>query len=203
MNEKKDIKSVAIFCGSSVGADKRYSEATEELVRVLHAHGISIIYGAGCTGLMGVVAEEALRLKMHITGVVPSFFMSENVVHNGLSELIVTDSMATRKNVILEKSDACIALPGGFGTFDELFEVATAVQLGLQMKPIGLLNTKNYYDPLLAMMQNAVREKFVREDHLKAIVSDVDAEKLFEKLINIDYQAPANWIEKLIERNSF
>ncbi|OFY09058.1 MAG: Rossman fold protein, TIGR00730 family [Bacteroidetes bacterium GWF2_43_63] len=197
------MKSVAIFCGSSVGADKRYSEATEELVRVLHAHGISIIYGAGCTGLMGVVAEEALRLKMHITGVVPSFFMSENVVHNGLSELIVTDSMATRKNVILEKSDACIALPGGFGTFDELFEVATAVQLGLQMKPIGLLNTKNYYDPLLAMMQNAVREKFVREDHLKAIVSDVDAEKLFEKLINIDYQAPANWIEKLIERNSF
>jgi len=203
MNPKKEIKSVAIFCGSSAGADQQYTVAAEELVRVLHAHNISIIYGAGCTGLMGVVAEEALRCGVHITGVVPSFFMSENVVHKGLSELIVTDSMATRKNTILEKSDACIALPGGFGTFDELFEVATAVQLGLQMKPIGLLNTKNYYDPLLAMLQQSVREKFVREDHLKAMVADENPEQLFQKLLHIEYEAPVNWIEKLIERNRF
>ena len=203
MNEKKDIRTVAIFCGSSAGADKAYTESAEELIRVLHKNNVSVITGAGCTGLMGIVAEEALRLNMHITGVVPSFFMSENVVHKGLSELIVTDSMATRKATILEKADACIALPGGFGTFDELFEVATAVQLGLQMKPIGLLNTKNYYNPLLEMLQNAVREKFVREDHLKAIVSDVSPEALFDKMLHIDYQAPANWIEKLIERNSF
>lgn len=203
MNERKEIKSVAIFCGSSAGAHADYAEGAAELVRVLHKNSVSIITGAGCTGLMGVVADEALKLGMHITGVVPSFFMNENVVHNGLSELIVTDSMATRKNIILEKSDACIALPGGFGTLDELFEVATAVQLGLQMKPIGLLNTRNYFNALLEMLQTSVTEKFVREDHLKAIVSDVSPEALFDKMIHIGYQAPANWIEKLIQRNHF
>lgn len=203
MNERKEIKSVAIFCGSSAGAHADYAEGAAELVRVLHKNSVSIITGAGCTGLMGVVADEALKLGMHITGVVPSFFMNENVVHNGLSELIVTDSMATRKNIILEKSDACIALPGGFGTLDELFEVATAVQLGLQMKPIGLLNTRNYFNALLEMLQTSVTEKFVREDHLKAIVSDPNPEALFDKMIHIDYQAPANWIEKLIQRNHF
>jgi hypothetical protein len=203
MDKDVDIKSVAIFCGSSVGADEIFEQDAKKMVKVLHDNNVSIITGAGCTGLMGVIADEALRLKMHITGVVPSFFLSENVVHNGLSELIVTDSMAARKNIIFEKADACIALPGGLGTLDELFEIATAVQLGLHNKPIGILNTKNYYNPLLEMLQKAVQEKFVREDHLKVVVSDICPENLFRKMQDSNYKAPEKWIEKLIEKNKF
>ncbi len=196
-------KAIALFCGSSAGASTEYADAARILVQELKSKNYSIVYGAGCTGLMGVIADEALRIGVHITGVVPSFFMGQNVVNEKIGQLIVTSSMAERKNIIVERSDAFIALPGGFGTLDELFEVATSVQLGLAIKPIGLLNTLDYYNPLIAMLEKAISEKFVRADHMKAIASDKSPQQLLLKMENLEYQAPANWIEKLIENNRF
>jgi uncharacterized protein (TIGR00730 family) len=196
-------KAIALFCGSSAGASTEYTDAARILVQELKSKNYSIVYGAGCTGLMGVLADEALRIGVHITGVVPSFFMGQNVVNEKIDQLIVTSSMAERKNIIVDRSDAFIALPGGFGTLDELFEVATSVQLGLAIKPIGLLNTLDYYNLLIAMLEKAISEKFVRADHMKAIASDKSPQQLLLKMENLEYQAPANWIEKLIENNRF
>ncbi|PKP03822.1 MAG: TIGR00730 family Rossman fold protein [Bacteroidetes bacterium HGW-Bacteroidetes-6] len=196
-------KAIAIFCGSSAGASSAYTDAARNLVMELKKRDYSIVYGAGCTGLMGVIADEALRVGVHITGIVPSFFMGENVVNEKIDELIVTSSMAERKTIIAERSDAFIALPGGFGTLDELFEVATAVQLGLAIKPIGLLNTLEYYNPLIAMLEKAITEKFVRADHMKAIAADNNPQQLLHKMENLEYEPPANWIEKLVEKNKF
>ncbi len=197
------MKTIAIFCGSSVGSQPEYARAAEALVHAMAKRECRVVYGAGSTGLMGVLGNAAIEAKLFVTGVVPSFFMNENVVHKGLSELIVTSSMAERKEVIMANSDAFIALPGGFGTFDELFEVLTAVQLGLQVKPVGILNTLGYFDSLLAMLDCSVNERFVRADHLKALSVDHDPELLLAKMESNNYKAPEHWIEKLIERNHF
>ena len=199
----KKIKNIAIFCGSSVGSNAEYAHETKELVKEIHKIDASIIYGGGCTGIMGVVADESIRLGVNIIGVVPSFFMSGNVVHKNLNELILTKTMSERKNIIFEKADACIVLPGGFGTFDELFEALTYVQLGLKEMPIGLLNAGGYYDVLIKMLDVAVDEKFVKKEHLKAVVSSNKASELIDLMQNSEYKAPENWIEKLVQKNSF
>lgn len=199
----KNIKTIAIFCGSSAGASEVYENDARSFVQSLCDHNIHIVYGGGSTGLMGVIAEEALKLEVHITGVVPHFFMGENVVSRHLNKLVVTQSMSERKDQIIALSDAFAVLPGGFGTFDELFEVATALQLGLINKPIGILNSNGYFNFLIEMLNTAEKEKFLRSDHLSAITITSNPVALIDSMMHSDYQAPVNWIEKLVQKNHF
>ncbi len=197
------MNSVCVFCGSSVGNDEVFAHEARKLAVLLAEQEVHLYYGAGETGIMGVVAEAYLSKSGTITGVVPHFLNVENVVHQGLTELILVDDMAERKNILMDKSDAFIALPGGYGTMDELFEVLTAVQLGLFNKPIALLNTKGYFDGIINFLSHAVRERFLKEEHLKALIIKDNPEDLVHALYEYSYQEPANWIEKLVENNKF
>ena len=163
-------KSVAVFCASAEGANPAYRAAAEELGRAMAARGIGLIYGGATVGLMGAVADAALAAGGHVVGVIPHVLVDLEVSHKGISELHVVDTMHTRKALMAEKANAFMALPGGFGTFEELFEVITWSNLGLHDKPVGLLNTDGYFDPLLAMLSHAVSERFVRPEHPDPLV---------------------------------
>lgn len=159
------ISTVCVYCGSSPGRSPVYVESARNLARLLVRRGIGIVYGGARVGVMGALADAALEAGGAVTGVIPEVLVSEEVAHDGLSELIVTDSMHTRKRIMAERSDAFIALPGGIGTLEELFEIWTWTQLGIQDKPCGLLNVEGYYDGLVAFLAHAVGEQFLRSSH--------------------------------------
>lgn len=167
------LRSVCVYCASSVGADPRYAEAARVVGTTLATRGIRLVYGGGRVGLMGVVADAALAAGGEVTGVIPAFLQAREVHHTGVTELLVVESMHARKAAMAERADAFIALPGGFGTFEELFEVITWTQLDLQRKPVGLLNVAGFYDGLLAFIDHARAARLVREEH-RAIVSASD-----------------------------
>ena len=151
-----DIKSVCVFAGSNKGSSPRFAEAAKELGKTLTDRDIDVVFGGGKVGLMGVLADEALARGGAVTGVIPETLMEREVAHAGLTELIVVDSMHTRKALMASRADAFIAIPGGMGTLEELFEVLTWKQLGLHAKPCGLLNVEGYYDNLLSLLDHAV-----------------------------------------------
>ena len=144
--------------------------------------GIGLVYGGSNVGLMRAVAEGCLDAGGHVTGVIPRGMAEREIAHDGLSDLRVVGSMHERKALMAGLADGFIALPGGFGTFDELFEIVTWAQLGLHRKPIGLLNVEGYFDPLLALVEHAVREGFVKASHRPVILSGDDAEKLLDSM---------------------
>ena len=150
------MKSLGVFCGSHAGRGESYRTAAAQFAREVARRGITIVYGGGNVGLMGVVADAALAAGGRVVGVLPRFMMEREVGHAGLSELHLVDSMHERKAKMAELSDAFVALPGGLGTLEELFEAWTWMQLGLQQKPCGLLTVGNFFDPLLAFLDRAV-----------------------------------------------
>lgn len=152
------IRNVAVFCASADGARPVYREQAESLGRALAAHRIGLIYGGARVGLMQAVAESAIAAGGHVVGVIPEVLVDLEVAHDGLSELHVTDTMHTRKALMGERSDAFIILPGGYGTLEELFEVVTWQTLKLHTKPILLLNTDGFYNPMLAFLDHCVTE---------------------------------------------
>lgn len=156
---------VTIYCASSPLVDSEYFEAATQLATLLAEQGKGVVYGAGRQGLMGCVADTMLQHGGRVTGVIPQFMVERDWCHKGLSELIVTPNMHLRKEKMAEMGDAAIALPGGIGTLEELLEIITWKQLGLYTHPIIILNTKGYYDPLLAMLQNALDNRFMRDIH--------------------------------------
>ena len=156
------IRNVAVFCASANGNNPAYKAAAEELGRTLAMRGIGIIYGGAKVGLMQAVAEAALAAKGRVIGVIPEVLVSLEVAHQGLTELHITETMHTRKALIGEKADAFIALPGGFGTFEELFEVLTWHTLRIHAKPILLLNINGFYDPLLTFFDHCVAEGMLK-----------------------------------------
>jgi uncharacterized protein (TIGR00730 family) len=164
------LKSICVFAGSSLGAGPEFSDAARELGTEIARRGSQLVYGGARTGLMGVVAEAALAAKGRVTGVIPSFLEDREVAHRGLSELVVVGSMHERKETMARLSDGFVALPGGFGTLDELFEVLTWAQLGLHDKPCGLLDVGGYYESLLAFMDRAVAEGFVKEAYRSRVL---------------------------------
>lgn len=168
------LGSVCVYCASSIGADPRYAEAAREVGTALARRGIRLVYGGGRVGLMGIVADAAMVAGGHVTGIIPAFLQAREVHHTGVSDLVVVESMHQRKAEMASRADAFIALPGGFGTFEELFEVITWTQLDLQRKPVGLLNVAGFYDALLAFVDQATRARLVREEH-RAILSSADA----------------------------
>jgi hypothetical protein len=157
------VKNVAIFCASANGANPVYGEAAAELARALAKRNVGIVYGGANVGLMRVVAEAALAEGGTVVGVIPSLLVDAEVAHPGITELHITDSMHSRKALMSERSDAFIALPGGFGTLEELFEVLAWQTLKIHVKPVFLLNTEGFYDKLLAFLDHCMKEGMLKE----------------------------------------
>lgn len=176
------LHSVCVFCGSQPGARPDYVEAARELGGLLARRGLRLIYGGGHVGLMGAVADAALGAGGQAVGVIPEHLMQPEVAHQGLTELLVVDSMHTRKREMAARADAFVVLPGGYGTFEEMFEMVTWLQLQLHSKPIGLLNVEGYYDALLDFLRHAAAEGFIRPQHWDLLIVESGPELLLERL---------------------
>ncbi len=191
------IQRICVFTGSQIGGRPVYAEQARRLGRLLAEHGIGLVYGGGSVGLMGIIADAALEAGAEVIGVIPEVLMIREVTHPGLTELRVVGTMHERKALMNELSDAFIAMPGGFGTLDELFEAITWAQLGLHRKPIGLLNVAGYYDALLAFIAHAIAEEFILPEYAQLLTVAPDAERLLQQVL--EFQPPLivpRWITK-------
>lgn len=182
-----DIKNVCVYSASSTKIASIYFEIAEELGHLLARKGINLINGAGSSGLMGTISNAALQAGGTVTGVIPRFMVEQGWHHQGLTHLVETETMHERKQLMAEMSDGVIALPGGCGTLEELLEIITWKQLGIYLKPIVILNVNGYFDPLLDMLQKAIEENFMREEHRAIWQVAATAEEAVEQL----FQAPA------------
>lgn len=190
------MKSVCVYCGSSVGSRDEYAQSAATLGRLLAEQGLATVYGAGNIGLMGVLADAALAAGGKVIGVIPEALVARELAHNGVSELRIVASMHERKALMADLSDAFIALPGGFGTFEELCEMLTWLQLGIHQKPCGLLNVAGYYDPLIAMFDRAVDERFLRSQHRDLLHVDDDPQSLLDRLEQIHPPEVHKWLDR-------
>lgn len=178
------MKRVCVFCGSNTGFRPEYGFAAQGLAAVLVRRGLGLVYGGGNVGLMGILADSMLEAGGEVIGVIPQSLVAKEVAHHGVTELRIVDTMHQRKALMNELSDAFIALPGGFGTLDEFFEILTWSQLGIHGKPSGLLNVAGYFDSLLAMLDHAVDERFLRPAHRELVIADTDANSLMQRLVS-------------------
>jgi uncharacterized protein (TIGR00730 family) len=176
------LATVCVFCGSSAGARPSYAAMAEALGRELADRGARLVYGGGRVGLMGVVADAALAAGGEVVGVIPQHLMDREVGHPGVTDLRVTSSMHERKALMAELADGFVALPGGFGTLEELAETLTWSQLGLQAKPFGLLDVEGFYEPLLSFLDHTVAERFVAPEHRALVLSGGDPAALLDRL---------------------
>lgn len=190
------MNSICIFCGSNPGNNAAYAGAARAVVRAIAATGSKIVFGGGKVGLMGVVAETAIESGIHVIGVSPRRLLEHEVVHEGLSELHIVESMHERKVVMSKMSDAFIVLPGGMGTFDEMFEILTLTQLGVQRKACGLLNVEGFYDRLLGFLDHAVAERFVRAEHRDMIIVEDDPARLLARLESWTLPDVSKWMDR-------
>ena len=173
---------LAVFAGSQVGSDPLYSEQARQLGQLLVKNRIGLVYGGGSVGLMGEIADAVLDSGGEVIGVIPEFLATKELLHTGLTSTIVTDDMHSRKAKMAELADAFIALPGGLGTFEELFEVITWAQLGVHRKPIGLMNVAGFYDPVFNLIEHAIELGFIKPAHRDLLESAESAEELFSLL---------------------
>jgi len=188
------MKRIAVYCGSSAGPNQIYRTKAAELGRYLAGRKIHVVFGGGKVGLMGILADAVLAAGGKVTGVIPGFLHVKEVAHKRLSELITVETMHVRKALIEEMVDGAIALPGGFGTLDELFEMLTWGQLGLHDKPVGVLNINGFYDPILAAIDRMVEEGFLKDLNRDMLLSSNHIEELLEAMQH--YRAPKvrKWI---------
>lgn len=173
---------VCVFCGSKVGRDDRYRSAAVELGELLAARQVGLVYGGGSVGLMGVIADAVLDAGGEVIGVIPESLATEELLHTRVSDMRIVPSMHARKGLMAELSDAFVALPGGFGTFEEFFEVVTWSQLRLHRKPTGLLNVGGFYDPLIRLVDHAVQEGFIKSTHRQLLIVEERADVLLDRL---------------------
>ncbi len=186
-----------MFCGASPGARPEYAEATAEFARLLVADGIGVVYGGGGVGLMGALADAVLAEGGEIIGVIPRALVDREVAHRDVPDMRVVASMHERKALMAELSDAFVALPGGIGTLEELFEVYTWAQLGLHRKPCALLNVEGYFDGIAAFLGHAVEERFLRVEHLEVLMVETEPGALVERLREFE---PDSLVPKWIDR---
>jgi uncharacterized protein (TIGR00730 family) len=190
------VDRLCVFSGSSPGAHPDYVLAAEELGRTLSAQGVGLVYGGASVGLMGAVADAVLDAGGDAVGVIPRALVDREIAHPGLSDLRIVDSMHERKALMAELSDGFIALPGGMGTLEELFEVYTWTQLGLHSKPLGLLDVRSYYAKLVAFLDHAVAERFVSVEHREMLVVERRAEALLEAFRRWRPPVRTKWIDR-------
>lgn len=188
------LEKICVFCGSSEGNDMTIIEAGRQLGKTFAERDITLVYGAGKIGIMGIIAESALANNGKVVGIIPNFLKLKEVVHLGLTELISTENMHERKLKMQEASDAFIALPGGMGTLEELFEIITWLQLGLHQKPIGLLNVNGFYDPLIHMLETMVRKGFLSMDNYELLLIDTHLERLLDKMHEFKRPDVPKWL---------
>ncbi|MDG9730445.1 TIGR00730 family Rossman fold protein [Ignatzschineria sp. RMDPL8A] len=187
------MKQIAVYCGSNLGEDPNYLAGAKALGKAMAEKEITLVYGGGAIGLMGAVADSVLEHGGKVIGVIPTFLKEMEVAHEGVTELIVTPDMVTRKAKMMELSDGFIAMPGGIGTLEELFEVLSASQLKLHHKPTGLLNISGFYDPLVTCIKSIIAQKFMPESNLSLFDSDADPEILLTKMANYAPHFTSKW----------
>ncbi len=177
------MRSLCVFAGARPARDSDHTEAARAVARAAAARGLGLVYGGGGGGMMGVLAEAAIEAGVHIVGVAPRFLSDREVLAAGLSELVMVDSMGERKDVMFDRASAFLTLPGGLGTYDELFEVLSGNYLDLIGKPCGVLNVNGYFEPLVAMIDGGVRAGFIGRGARDAMLVDGDAERLVSRLL--------------------
>lgn len=188
------LSSICVFCGSSSGDRPEYADAARALAGELVKRCMRLVYGGGRTGLMGIVADAVLAAGGEVTGVMPRSLVEKEISHKGLTELHVVESMHERKALMAARSDAFIAMPGGFGTFEEFCEMITWTQLGIHRKPCGLLNVAGYYDPLLALFDRAVGERFLKPENRSIVIAETEPVALIDALIAAPLPLAPKWI---------
>ena len=189
------MNNIVVYCGSNLGATPVYAEAARGLGEAIAKRGSRLVYGGGCIGLMGTVADAVLQAGGEAVGVIPTFLREKEVAHRGLTELIETPDMPSRKNKMIELGDAFIALAGGIGTFEELFEVLSLAQLKQHRKPVGLVNTAGFYDPLLALLQQTATQGFMPAANLSLLCVADTPQELLVKLENYQPDDAPKWIQ--------
>jgi uncharacterized protein (TIGR00730 family) len=190
------FRRVCLFAGSNAGMRGEYRRAASDLGRVLAGRRIGLVYGGAHVGLMGAVADAALASGAHVIGVIPESLVAKEVAHGGLTELRIVSSMHERKALMSDLADAFIALPGGWGTWEEFFEMLTWAQLGLHRKPCGLLNVLDYFDPLLSFVDHSIQEGFVRREYRSMICVDTSPDGLLDRLAAYEPPVVQKWIER-------
>lgn len=188
------MKSLCVYCGSSIGASPAYADAARQLAKSMVEEDIGLVYGGGNVGLMGVIADEVLRLGGKATGVIPQALMDKEVGHLELTRLHIVKDMHERKAMMAELSDGFVAMPGGIGTLEELFEVFTWSQLGFHEKPIGLLNVDRFYDGLITFLDHVVAERFLRTEQASLLIHEQEPKALLTRLRTFKPQR----VEKLL-----
>lgn len=192
----KKLERICVFCGSQMGKREEYAEAAIKLAKTLVERNIGLVYGGACIGLMGTIADAVLHAGGEVTGVIPESLLTKEVAHNGLTKLHVVKSMHERKALMADLSDAFIAMPGGFGTFEEFCEVVTWTQLGIHPKACGLLNVADYYSPLIQMFNSATEEGFIRPVHREIVLADPDPIVLLNKIETYEPPVRTKWMER-------
>jgi uncharacterized protein (TIGR00730 family) len=190
------IERVLVFCGSSPGARPEYAASAQELGGLIAQRGLGLVYGGASVGLMGAVADGALAAGGEVIGVIPRQLVQREIAHTGLTDLREVTTMHERKALMADLSDAVIALPGGTGTLDELFELFTWSQLGLHRMPIGLLDVVGYWQPLMAMLDHMVTERLLRAEHRDTLLVDEDASALLHRLERYEHRAADKWMDR-------
>lgn len=193
----REINRLCVFTGSNPGTRPDYADAARELGRHLAAKQISLVYGGGDVGLMGIIADTVMAAGGEVIGVIPEFLAQKEIANNAITELHTVASMHERKALMSELSDGFIALPGGIGTFEELFEIMTWRQLGVQVKPCAVLNTCNYFDQMLAMLDHAVEEKFLKQVHRDMLLVGTDIAELLQRMSGQRQEYEDKWVDKI------
>lgn len=193
------LRRICVFCGSSAGNRDDYRIATVTLAAELVSRSIDLVYGGACVGLMGLLADEVLTRGGEVVGVIPRAMVDREVAHRGVTDLRIVESMHERKAAMAELADAFIALPGGFGTFEEFCEAVTWTQLGLHQKRCGLLNVAGFYDPLLALFDRAVADGFLKPENRAIVASEADAGALLDRLSRAPERSEPKWITSVAE----
>lgn len=176
------MKSICVYCGANAGVSPRYAEQARALAAALVEQNLALVYGGGNVGLMGVIADEVLRLGGEVTGVIPTALVEREVGHNGLTRQFIVKDMHERKAMMAQLSDGFIAMPGGMGTLEELFEMLTWSQLGIHSKPVGLLNVDGFYDKLVGFIEHARDEGFIKPQHAALVRVNASPAALVQSL---------------------
>jgi uncharacterized protein (TIGR00730 family) len=192
----RELKAVCVFCGSNYGVVPEYEAGARAFGRLLAETGRTLVYGGGKVGLMGAVADAALEAGGKVIGVIPTFLKDKELAHPGLTELVVVGSMHERKAKMEQLSDAFACLPGGLGTYEEMFEVLSWAQLGMHEKPVGVLNTSDFYQPLLTMLDSTAAAGFMHEKNRSVLVAGDDAAALLAALENYRPIHASKWLER-------
>jgi uncharacterized protein (TIGR00730 family) len=193
LSSMEKLKSLCVYCGANFNGDATLKQAIDDLAKKMVGDNINLVYGGGSVGVMGVIADEVLKLGGTVTGVIPQFLMDKEVGHKGITQMIVTENMHQRKQKMADLSDGFVILPGGFGTLEEFFEVLTWLQLGLHAKPIGVLNVGGFYDPLFAQMDMMVQHRFLKQTNRDLVINESDPIELVNQMQQFSAKPDEVW----------